>query len=234
MWARAHRCKPATCQGHPSATPPPPRSCHCRRSERGRGGWGNDAPCSPCAMRTGPPRASRAGGRGGCGTAAPGTTRSTLSWCQRRGCAIAHTLRDGRRVRAPPPPLWGAATMRRWPRRGQAPARRPQGALGAPVGAMGRQRGKTPYPGASVLLSRRDLRGGGGPGGGGGAARPRPRTPSLNPTHSVQDFKHKHIHACAHTKNPARGDMGMVANIAVVLEDPSICYVWDQFDEVGN
>ena len=62
----------------------PSRPCHCRRSGRGRGGWGSDAPCRPHVTRTGPRRASHAGGTGGCGIAAPGTTRGTLDWCQRR------------------------------------------------------------------------------------------------------------------------------------------------------
>ena len=48
--------------------------CRCRRrgSGRGRGGWGSSAPCSPCATRTGPPRASRAGGTRGYGTVLKG------------------------------------------------------------------------------------------------------------------------------------------------------------------
>ena len=42
--------------------------------------------CSPCATCTGPRVPRRAGGivGGGCGIAAPGTTRDTLDWCQWR------------------------------------------------------------------------------------------------------------------------------------------------------
>ena len=81
--ARMHRRRTEPRHRRPAAVIPS-RPCHRRRSGRERGGWGSDAPCRPCATHTGPPRASHVGGTRGCGIAAPGTTRGTLGWCQRR------------------------------------------------------------------------------------------------------------------------------------------------------
>ena len=70
-------------------------------------------------------------------------------------------------------------TMGRGPHRAQAPHCNPQGAQGARDRAMGGRRGQTPDPGRPVLPSH-------GRGGGGGG-RSQSRTPSLNPSHSIQD-----------------------------------------------
>ena len=126
---------------------------------RGRGGWGSDAPCRPCATRTGPPRASHAGGTGGAALLLPAPRGTHLTGGSGGRCAAAHAIWDGRLVCAlpPPPPLRGGAattTMGWGARSGGAPRRRPQDAWGARDGAMGEQRGRTPDPGRLVTPAR--------------------------------------------------------------------------------
>ena len=137
--------------------------CHRRRSGRGRGGWGSGAPCRPCVMRTGPPRASHAGVTGGCGIAAPGTTKGTLDWCQRREVRTSARC-SGWEACAPCPCLGGGGgdDDNGGALRGSALRWHPQGARGARDAAMGGQRGQTPDPGRPVLPLRRDFRGGWG------------------------------------------------------------------------
>ena len=64
-------------QSQDSRRSPYPLPPHRRgRSGRGAKGWGSrGAPCRPCAMSTGPQRASHAKGTGGCGIAAAATTK---------------------------------------------------------------------------------------------------------------------------------------------------------------
>ena len=158
-------------------------NCTCRRRHSGpeRQGWGSDAPCKPCATRTGPPHASHAGGTGGCGIAAPqGTTRGTPDWClQREVRASARCLGWGAGAHPPPPPA--TTMMGRGLHRARALPWCPQGVWGAHAAAMGGQRGQTPDPGRPALPSRRGTSDGwGGGGGGGGAAQPAPNCGLMN------------------------------------------------------
>ena len=95
--------------------PPPRHHKHRERAQRG-------APCKLCVTRTKHPRARCAGGKAGCGTPAPGTTRDTLYWCETLGgggggggCTAAHTVWGGSSLSPRPwdPPPRGNLAQRR-------------------------------------------------------------------------------------------------------------------------
>ena len=100
-WVLRHRTVPR--HRRPAAVTPS-RPCHHWRGGPGRGGWGSDAPCRPCATRTGPRVQVVQGAPGGAALLLQAPRGAPSTGASGGRCATAHANRDGGTVCALPPP----------------------------------------------------------------------------------------------------------------------------------